>query len=294
MLYTLALLSFVSVAASTNVAGGVATSAQLNHAKASARRLEDNSKPPRVVQYYAQWATYGRNFQPMDMDLSSITHLHYGFFDVTADCKVATLDNYADYEKVFPELGMNWSPHSEKHGLISAFNILKRSHPHLHLAFSLGGWTKSTHFSGCAKETTKRATLVQSTVDLLVSSGWDGIDVDWEYPVCCGVSSNEVDPTDWDNYLLLLSEMRAAFDRQFPTSHKELTIAMGMSPSVTGVAPKAELGRILDAVNLMTYDYNGGWSKLTAHNAPVYDDPAYEAAGGATNFNIKWGVQAWL
>ena len=26
-----------------------------------------------------------------------------------------------------------------------------------------------------------------------------GIDVDWEYPVCCGLNSNEVDPDDWAN-----------------------------------------------------------------------------------------------
>merc|ERR1719461_1552517 len=120
------------------------------------------------------------------MDFDSITHVHYGFFDVNAACKVVSLDNYADYEKVYPELGMDWSATSEPHGTISAFNILRRQHPHIKLAFSLGGWTKSTYFSSCAKDASKRATLVQSSVELLVSSGWDGIDVDWEYPVCCG------------------------------------------------------------------------------------------------------------
>ena len=81
---------------------------------------------------------------------------------------------------------------------------------------------------------------------------FDGIDVDWEYPVCCGVATNEVDPDDWSNYLLLLAELRAAMDAAYPTSHKELTIAMGMPLGVTGEAPMAELGSILDAINLMT------------------------------------------
>ena len=79
-----------------------------------------------------------------------------------------------------------------------------------------------------------------------------------------------------------------------PDEHKELTIAMGMGPKVTGAAPKKELGEILDAVNLMTYDYNGGWAPLTGHNAPLYEDPAYLAAGGEKDFYVDWGVRKWL
>ena len=74
----------------------------------------------------------------------------------------------------------------------------------------------------------------------------------------------------------MLRELRAALDAAHPGVHKELTIAMGMSPAVTGAAPKQELAEalhellyvdlvmtqlsiwqelaeLLDAVNLMTY-----------------------------------------
>ena len=81
------------------------------------------------------------------------------------------------------------------------------------------------------------------------------------------MSSNEVHPDDWSNYKLLLQEYRTALDAAFPNVHKELTIAMGMGPDVTGVAPKAEIGALVDAVNMMTYDFNGAWDMLTSHNA---------------------------
>lgn len=249
---------------------------------------------PRVVQYYANWAIYGRNFFPADMKFDSITHVHYAFFDVKSDCQVHSLDEWSDYQIVYPDLGMSWETPENQRGGIGAFRILRERHPHLKLAFSLGGWTKSTFFSGCAKTAASRATLIQSSVDLLRSTEFDGIDIDWEYPICCGESTNQVDPSDWQNYLVLLREMRTALDNAFPNAHKELTIAMGMGPTVTGVAPRRELGEILDAVNLMTYDYNGAWANLIAHNAPLFPDPAYEAAGGSPFFHVDWGVKQWL
>ena len=54
---------------------------------------------------------------------------------------------------------------------------------------------------------------------------------------------------------------------------------MGMNPAVTGVAPMEDLAEILDAIHLMTYDYNVALRpSLTAHNAPLYGDPAYAQA----------------
>ncbi|EOD05101.1 hypothetical protein EMIHUDRAFT_453682 [Emiliania huxleyi CCMP1516] len=197
-------------------------------------------------------------FKPSDLHLDKITHVHYAFFDVTSGCAVASMDPYADFDVVYPEVGMTWSsPHK---GNVGALRILRdEQYPDLHLAFSLGGWTKSKFFSGCAADADKRAALVASAVDLLTEHDFDGIDVDWEYPVCCGESDNQVDGNDWANYVLLLRELRAAMDERSPSKHKELTIAMGMNPRVSGVAPRAELGEVLDAINLMSYDYNGAW-----------------------------------
>ena len=98
-----------------------------------------------MVQYFASWGIYQYGsripFYPHDMNFEQITHVHYAFIDVTAACAVASLDAYADFDVVYPELGMSWdTPHK---GNIGAFRILRERHPHVHLAFSLGGWTKS-------------------------------------------------------------------------------------------------------------------------------------------------------
>jgi len=261
-------------------------------------------KAAKVVQYYAQWAIYGRDYFPADMALDSITHVFYAFYDVTSSCGVDVRDPYAEYQQTQLAAGKTVS------GNIAAFRELRKQQNakgrELKLINSLGGWTLSKHFSTCAKTAATRSTLVSAAMRLLKENQFDGLDIDWEYPGCCGLSDNAISPDDWDNYVQLLKDFRAAMDAEYPTERKELSIAMGMSPRVTGVAPKAELGDILDGVMLMTYDYNGAWNPgLAAHNAPLYADPAYLAAVKANPalsdfeevapyYYIDWGVQEWL
>ena len=38
------------------------------------------------------------------------------------------------------------------------------------------------------------------------------MDIDWEYPVCCGLSGNVYRPEDVENYTLLLAELRDQLD----------------------------------------------------------------------------------
>lgn len=71
-------------------------------------------------------------------------------------------------------------------------------------------------------------------------------------PVGGGPASNQVDPADWANYVLLLNELRAAMDTRWPKRRMELTIAMGMNPQHSDLAPMESLANVLDAINLMT------------------------------------------
>ena len=281
---------------------------------ASSPPLASSVAAPRVTQYFAGWGIYSypnpsrtssrQAFYPWQMHLASITHINYAFLDVDWSCSVKSMDPWADFDKSFAGLPLCSGavtaacvPQSVKScaygGNVGALRCLRdKDHPHLKLVFSLGGWTKSTYFSGCAKTAAKRAKLVSNAVARMTEHDFDGIDVDWEYPVCCGEAGNEIDPADWDNYLLLLHEMRAALDAAHPSTHKEMSIAMGMSPKVSGVAPRERLAAALDVIYLMTYDYNGAWSMQTGHNAPLFGDPAAKGLL-PENYNIDWGVSLW-
>lgn len=69
---------------------------------------------------------------------------------------------------------------------------------------SVGGWTYSQagHFN-FVTDANKRATFVQSAVSLIENYGFDGIDIDFEYP------SNDALAT---GFAALLTSLRLAFD----------------------------------------------------------------------------------
>ena len=93
--------------------------------------------------------------------------------EVNWACAVASIDTYADYELRQEAAG------ESVRGNIAAFRALREEQAargrQLTLDLSLGGWTKSTYFSGCAKSAEGREAIVSTSLALLDRTGFDGI-----------------------------------------------------------------------------------------------------------------------
>ena len=60
---------------------------------------------------------------------------------------------------------------------------LKQYNPDLKVMIAIGGWNEGTKkYSDMALNSESRSTFVESVVDFLVMHGFDGLDLDWEYP----------------------------------------------------------------------------------------------------------------
>lgn len=183
-------------------------------------------------------------------------------------------------------------------GNINQLNKLKQINPNLKTIISVGGWTWSNRFSDVAATAATREVFANSAVDFLRKYNFDGVDLDWEYPVSGGLDGNSKRPEDKQNYTLLLSKIREKLDAAGAVDGKKylLTIASGASTTYAANTELANIAAIVDWINIMTYDFNGAWQKVSAHNAPLNYDPAASAAGvpDANTFNVAAGAQGHL
>ena len=128
--------------------------------------------------------------------------LLYAFADTSASTGAISLtDSWADEEIHFDgddwnETGMLPSPSftlrlanpfptpqgNNLYGCLKQLYLLKKQNRHLKIMLSIGGWTYSPSFHPVVVNPALRAKFVASAVRLLADYGFDGLDVDYEYP----------------------------------------------------------------------------------------------------------------
>ncbi|MDB9449353.1 glycosyl hydrolase family 18 protein [Dolichospermum circinale] len=215
---------------------------------------------------------------PVDTPFNKLTHLFYSFADVTSTGTVQ-----------LPQDGTGT-------GDIAKLQQIKAQNPNLKIMLSIGGATEND-FSSAAATVQSRANFAQSAIQLMKTNGFDGLDIDWEYP-----QANED-----NNYIQLLAQLRTQINQASQNDGKQylLTTALSGSPyqlsaSDYGGNPydfspqdlKATSDYV-DFINVMSYDYHGPWESTTNHQSALYkstNDNTYNAA----KVNTNWAIQHYL
>ena len=138
-----------------------------------------------------------------------------------------------------------------------------------------------------------RKVFAESTVDFLREYGFDGVDLDWEYPGVETIPGGSYRPEDKQNFTLLLQEVRNALTKAGAEDGKQylLTIASGASQRYADHTELKKISQILDWINIMTYDFHGGWEPTSNHNAALYKDPNDPAAD--TKFYVDGAIDVY-
>jgi len=243
-----------------------------------------------IIAYYPSWAAYN-NDQITDIDANKLTAINYAFANIQ-NGKITAGDPWVDIEKPFPgECTMSGC----KHGNFNQLNRLKSSHPRLQTIISVGGWSWSRNFSDVALTETSRRKFADSAVEFIRKWGFDGIDIDWEYPVGGGLKTNINRPQDKQNNTLLLKVLRNKLDiaGSADGKHYLLSIAAGASNEFIQNTQIAAIAKTVDWINLMAYDYNiPNDQNRSGFNAPLNFDPRNPIRTSDSNANA--GVARFL
>lgn len=302
-----------------------------------------------VVGYYPNWSAYGRHYYLYNfadhespgvpskiLPHAYYSHIQYAFINVSPDGRCVSSDPSIDLS--LAECGCvdnpshfrepcdcDWVKTFGGHqGLFADMAALKQTNPNIKMLMSIGGWTYSQNFSDIAQTQESRRRFISSCVDFMNTHGFDGIDIDWEYPggggrdaLTCdqGIDPCSVEdktnpdhwtpagdgvtyshmrdgicrscrPEDGENYVSLLQEFREAMPQGYT-----LSVAVGASPARIADMNIRDMSCYLDWMGIMTYDFHGSWEQHTGFQSPLRRG---EDRGEAEGLSIEEAAQNFL
>jgi chitinase len=137
---------------------------------------------------------------------------------------------------------------------------------------SLGGWGWDAQFAAIIAHPESEDRYVKAVMDVVEKTGYDGLDLDWEYPD----TKDEV-----AGFERLTRTFRARLDAVGKAKGQPmfLTMAASSNPGTLSWLHKEFLLETMDWINVMTYDYAGDWTDYAGQNAPLFAS-SKEPGGG--------------
>ena len=239
-----------------------------------------------VIGYFTEGGARSGKYTVKDLATSGsaglLTEINYAFGRV-ADNQCQIADREAALNHAYPAaesvdgtddpVGDN-----QLRGIFHQLQELKRRYPALKVVISFGGWGQSDGFSS-AVEPEHLQEFVRGCVETFIQGKFapgieapgifDGIDIDWEYPVEGGVTPGH--PQDTANF----TAMAAEFRRQLDAIHPGLLLTAAL-PAPAELYKNFELKKIaasMDYLSIMAYDLHWDSEPMTFLHSPLFHDP---------------------
>jgi chitinase len=139
-------------------------------------------------------------------------------------------------------------------------DLIDRAHQEgVKVSIALGGWGQSDGFGPMTADSSKRSNFINYLIDFCQDHGYDGVDIDWEYPT----STEETQNLNLFIYELFQENKNLA-------DTLLITMAIPASDWYGRWFDFDFLQQYVDWFGCMTYDFFGSWVNRAGHNAPLY------------------------
>ncbi|KKF93655.1 putative chitinase 3 [Ceratocystis platani] len=205
---------------------------------------KSGSSGGRFIMYFDQWHTA---VLPNKTMTAGITHVITAF----ANSSLFTTDPVGEYV-----------PFMELDKVRALFD------ENVKVSMAIGGWGDNAGFRLGARSAESRALYAKNIAATIEKLGYDGVDMDWEYPVGNGADYKQVpnDESEIETYPLLLAEIKKAI------GEKELSIAVpALERDMLAYTPAKvpEIDAAVDYVNVMTYDLINRRDTASKHHTDI-------------------------
>ena len=209
----------------------------------SSSTLEQDS--PRLLAYYTYWKS---EYRADKIPYNKLNFICHAFIRPQADGSLWVPETYIE-----PELISN--AHAAEVKVLA----------------SIGGASGGEKFSAIASDPVLRDTFANNLESFLRTHGYDGVDIDWEFPQ---------NATDRANQNLLIEAIRTKFNSSpQPAPLWLISMAVASGNWYGQWNDYNTLNEYVDFYNLMTYDFHGSWSDHSGHNSPLYRGNDFEMEG---------------
>ncbi|KAI1750931.1 glycoside hydrolase superfamily [Xylaria castorea] len=222
--------------------------------------------------YFTNWGIAQSQYIPQKLPVDDLSHVLYAFADIAPNGTVLPANPKADLDQKYPD-DAHWEPGRNVYGAVKQLYVHKKWNRHLKVLLSIGGGEFSPKFAAATSTEMRRQTFAKSAVKIVTDWGFDGVDIDWEYP------TNEAER---DNLVKLVAACREAFDRYSFYNHLQyrflVTVASPAGPTNWKFVDLPRMDRYVDIWHLMSYDYSGSWNPKSGHQANVFINKANVAS----------------
>uniref|UniRef100_A0A1B0AV04 chitinase n=1 Tax=Glossina palpalis gambiensis TaxID=67801 RepID=A0A1B0AV04_9MUSC len=143
--------------------------------------------------YFTNWAWYRQNggkYLPEDIDAHLCSHIVYGFALLNRETlTIQPHDSWADLDNHFYERVVTYRSRGIK------VNV------------AMGGWNDSAgdKYTRLVRTAAARSYFTKNVISFMEKYGFEGLDLDWEYPVCWQVGCKKGRPDEKEDWIAVMT-----------------------------------------------------------------------------------------